>query len=155
MHGQVSRRRNKGVIPILAVAVLMGIAFLTTGIFAVELNRVVYNPAPEDLIIQDPLLMKHYGYASFEVTIRSNTDRELALSVSVIGENGLPAISVDNVRVPPKGETTIGSSGLMGSKFFVGNSYAIKASGGSDIGTSGVVECKGVEFSRNKLIILA
>lgn len=155
MHGQVSRRKDKGIVPILAVAVLMGIAFLTTGIFAVELNRVVYNPAPEDLIIQDPMLMKHYGYASFKVTIRSNTDRELALSVSVIGEDGLPAISVDNVRVPPRGETTVSSSGLIGSKFFVGNGYAIKVSGGSNIGTSGIVECKGVEFSRNKLIIFA
>lgn len=155
MHGQVSRRKDKGIVPILAVAVLMGIAFLTTGIFAVELNRVVYNPVPEDLIIQDAMLMKHYGYASFKVTIRSNTDRELALSVSVIGEDGLPAIRVDSVRVPPRGETTVSSSGLVGSKFFVGNGYAVKVSGGSDIGTSGVVECKGVEFSRNKLIILA
>ncbi|MCQ8892978.1 MAG: hypothetical protein NQU41_06320, partial [Candidatus Methanosuratincola sp.] len=78
-----------------------------------------------------------------------------ALSVSVIGEDGLPAIRVDSVRVPPRGETTVSSSGLVGSKFFVGNGYAVKVSGGSDIGTSGVVECKGVEFSRNKLIILA
>ncbi len=155
MHRQVRGRKSKGTVPILAVAVLMGVAFLSTGIFAVELNKVVYNPAPEDLIIQDPMLMKHYGYASFKVTIRSNTDRELIMSVSVIGEDGLPAISVDNVHVPPRGEVTVNSSGLMGSKFFVGNSYAIRVSSGRDIGTSGLVECKGVEFSRNKLVILA
>ncbi|MEN3034803.1 MAG: hypothetical protein ABC537_00740 [Candidatus Methanosuratincola sp.] len=153
----MSRRsivKRKGVIPILAVAVMVSIAFLTTGIFAVELKKVVHSQVPEDLIIQDSMLMKHYGYASFKVTIKSNTDRELVLSVSVIGEDGLPAISLSGVRLSPRGETTIKHSGFFGHKFFVGNGYAIMVYGGSDIGTSGIVECKGVEFSRNKLILL-
>lgn len=152
MHGQVSRGR-RGVIPILAVAVLMGIAFLTTGIFAAEVNRIVSNPTPEDVLLQDAVLMKHYGYASFKVKIQSNTDRAITLSVSVIGEDGLPAISISGVQVPPKGEANVTASGMFGHKFFVENSYAIRVSG--DLGVSGIVECKGVEFSRNKLLLLA
>ncbi|MEM2125055.1 MAG: hypothetical protein QXQ53_01495 [Candidatus Methanosuratincola sp.] len=152
MHGKVKNGR-KGVVPIIAVAVLVAVAFLTAGIFSAEINKVFSSPTPEDITVQELVLMKHYGYAYFKITLQSNCDRMLSLKVDLIGEDGTTAATIQGVSLSPRGSVTVSSSGMFGYKFFVGNSYAVKVSG--DLGVSYVAECKGVEFSRNKLILLA
>ncbi len=152
MHGKVKKGR-KGVVPIIAVAVLVAVAFLTTGIFSAEINKVLSSPAPEDITVQELVLMKHYGYAYFKITLQSNCDRMLSLKVDLIGEDGTAAATIEGVSLAPRGSVTVDSSGIFGNKFFVGNGYAVKVSG--DLGVSYLAECKGVEFSRNKLILLA
>lgn len=152
MHGKVKNGR-KGVVPIIAVAVMVAVAFLTAGIFSAEINKVFSSPAPEDITVQELVLMKHYGYSYFKIKLQSNCDRMLNLRVDLIGEDGTTAATTQGVSLLPRDSVTVSSSGMFGYKFFVGNSYAVKVSG--DLGASHVAECKGVEFSRNKLILLA
>ncbi|MBC7127960.1 MAG: hypothetical protein H5T32_07110 [Candidatus Methanosuratus sp.] len=151
MHGKM-RSCRKGVVPIIAVAVMVAVALLTTGIFSAEINRVFSSPAPEEITVQELVLMKHYGYAYFKITIQSNCDRTLKLNVSLIGEDGAAAATIQDISLAPRGSVTVDTSGMFGYRFFVGNSYAVKVWG--DLGVSYLVECKGVEFSRNKLILL-
>jgi hypothetical protein len=147
------RGGRKGVVPIIAVAALVAVAFLTAGIFSAEINRVFSSPTPEDITVQELVLMKHYGYAYFKIRLQSNCDKTLNLKVSLIGEDGTTAATIQGIRLEPRGSVTVDTSGMFGYKFFVGNSYAVKVSG--DLGVSYLAECKGVEFSRNKLILLA
>jgi len=152
LHRKVNKGK-KGLVPIIAVAVMVAVAFLTVGIFSAEINRVFSSPTPEDISVQELALMKHYGYAYFKVVLQSNSDKVLKLDVRVIGEDGATAAQMLGISLSPMSSVEVGASGMFGNKFFVGNSYAVKVTG--DLGLSYMVECKGVEFSRNKLILLA
>lgn len=101
MHGKM-RKGRKGVVPIIAVAVLVAVAFLTAGIFSAEINRVFSSPTPEDITVQELVLMKHYGYAYFKITLQSNCERALNLDVSLIGEDGTTAATIRGIRLEPR-----------------------------------------------------
>ncbi|MDI9644282.1 MAG: hypothetical protein QFX35_03560 [Candidatus Verstraetearchaeota archaeon] len=152
MPGKV-RLFSRGEVPIIAVAMLVAISFVTTGIFSSEVMKVFSSPAPEDISIQEIRLTKHYGYVDLKLTVRSNTERPLSLKVSVIGEENREIPIAQKIQLAPSSSATVRLSGTYGRNFFVGKSYVVKVLG--DLDLSYLVECKGVEISNNKIVILA
>jgi len=144
---------RKGIVPIIAVLLMAALSVAASGLYYAEVTKVVANPAPQDVVVTDILLSKHYGYAYFSISMMSNTPSDLVFQVSVIGEDGAIAWTIPNVLLPAKGEHVATASGSSGSDFFVGKTYIVKIEG--DINMAYSVECTGVEVSSGKIFLLA
>ncbi|HPC27927.1 MAG TPA: hypothetical protein PKX17_04285, partial [Candidatus Methanomethylicus sp.] len=144
---------KRGIIPIIAVLLMAALSIAASGVYYAEMTKVVANPAPQDVVVTDILLSKHYGYAYFSLRMVSNVQSDLTFQISIIGEDGIVAWRMRDVRLPARGEITATESGSCGSDFFVGKTYIIKIEG--DIDMAYTVECTGVEVSSGKVFLLA
>lgn len=143
----------KGIAPIIAVLLMATLSIVASSLYYVEISKVMMNPAPADISVNDMLLAKHYGYAYFSISMTSNVRENIDLNISVMGENGETAWVIDGVCLPALGSITINDSGHYGSHFFVAKSYVVKIEG--DLSLAYTVECAGVQASTGKLFILA
>jgi hypothetical protein len=132
---------------------MAALSVAASGVYYAEMTKVVANPTPQDVVVTDILLSKHYGYAYFSISMMSNTPSDLVFQVSVIGEDGAIAWTIPDVLLPAKGEHVATASGSSGSDFFVGKTYIVKIEG--DINMAHSVECTGVEVSSGKIFLLA
>ncbi len=144
---------TKGIAPIIAVLLMATLSIAASSLYYVEISKVMANPAPVDVSVNDMLLTKHYGYAYFSISMTSNVRDDLSLNISVIGENGDIAWTIDDVSLPAMGNMVVNDSGHYGSNFFVAKSYVVKIEG--DLNLAYTVECTGVQASTGKLFILA
>jgi len=144
---------KRGIIPIIAVLLMAALSIAASGIYYAEMAKVVANPAPQDVVVTDILLSKHYGYAYFSLCMVSNVQSDLTFQISIIGEDGIVAWRMCDVLLPAMGEIVATESGSCGSEFFVGKTYVVKIEG--DIDMAYTAECSGVEVSSGKVFLLA
>jgi len=132
---------------------MAALSIAASSIYYAEMTKVVTNPTPQDVVVTDMLLSKHYGYAYFSLRMMSNVKSDITFQVSIIGEDGVIAWQMRDVHLPAMSEIVVSESGSCGSDFFVGKTYIIKIEGGVDMAYT--VECTGVEVSTGKIYLLA
>ncbi len=130
---------------------MIAAALFACGIFYTEITAVAGSPSPDDLVLTDMVLTKHYGHSYFKAVLKSNSPEPLGVDVSVIGEDGAAALTFTDVRLAPKGEAELVAEGSLGSAFTVGDTYTIKVTG--DRGGALQIACKGVEAYHGKMIM--